>query len=38
MDLKMKIRVIIDFLMTILLLLLMVFQITGQQFLYFQNI
>ncbi len=38
MDLKMKIRVIIDFLMTILMLLLMAFQIAGQQFLYFQNI
>lgn len=32
MKLKMKIKVIIDFLMTILLLLLMAFQITGQEF------
>ncbi len=32
MNLKMKIKVIIDFLMTILLLLLMAFQITGQEF------
>lgn len=32
MNLKMKIKIIIDFLMTILLLLLMAFQITGQEF------
>lgn len=32
MNLKMKIKISIDFLMTILLLLLMVFQITGQEF------
>lgn len=32
MNLKMKIKVIIDFIMTILLLLLMAFQITGQEF------
>ena len=32
MNLKMKIKVIIDFLMTILLLLLMAFQVTGQKF------
>ena len=32
MNFKMKIKVIIDFLMTILLLLLMAFQITGQEF------
>ncbi|MDE6851962.1 MAG: DUF4405 domain-containing protein [Lachnospiraceae bacterium] len=32
MNLKMKIKVIIDFVMTILLLLLMAFQVTGQEF------
>lgn len=32
MKLKMKIKVFIDFLMTMLLLLLMAFQITGQEF------